>query len=190
MLVKKRARLTLLITGLLLVTLFALAAVASAAATVTITLSAQNNSGETGTAELTDMGGGKTKVVVTTKGQPAGVTQPAHIHEGTCTNLTATPKYPLTSLTNGKSETVVNVALADLLAKPYAVNVHKSAQEASVYVACGNITAQAAPGTTPSSPPKTGAGGMSNSLSPLWIVLGTVAAIVAVGGAVAVRRRA
>lgn len=188
--VKKRPGLTLPITSLLLVALFAFAGAVSAASPVTVTLSALNSSGETGTAELVDMGGGKTKVVLTMKGQPAGVAQPVHIHEGTCANLTATPKYPLTSLANGKSETVVNVALADLTAKPYAINVHKSAQEASVYVACGNITAQAAPATTPSSPPRTGAGGMASTFSPLWIVLGMVAAIVAVGGAVAVRRRA
>lgn len=188
--VKKRAGLTLLVTGLLLVTLFALAGAASAAAPVTVTLSAQNNSGETGTAELTDMGGGKTKVVIMLKGQPAGVAQPAHIHEGTCSSLNPTPKYPLTAVSNGKSESTVNVALADLMAKPFAINVHKSAQEVSVYVACGNITAQAAPGTTPSSPPKTGAGGMAATFSPLWVVLGMAAAIVAVGGAVVARRRA
>lgn len=188
--VKQRAGLTLLITGLLLVTLLAVASAAGAAAPVTVTLSALNSSGQTGTAELTDMGNGKTKVVIMTKGQAAGVSQPVHIHEGTCSNLTATPKYPLTALSNGMSETTVNAALADLTAKPYAINVHKSSQEASVYVACGNIPAQAAPATTPASPPRTGAGGMANTVSPFWIVLGVVAGIVALGGAYVVRRRA
>lgn len=187
---KSKALLSLLATGLLLATMFALVGVVGAAAPLTVTLTALNNSGETGTAELTDMGGGKTKVVLTMKGQPAGVAQPVHIHEGTCANLTATPKYPLTTLANGKSETTVNVALADLTAKPYAINVHKSAQEASIYVACGNITAQAAPGATPSSPPKTGAGGMSSGISPLWIVLAAAVGAVALGGFAVARRRA
>ncbi|MFZ8844362.1 hypothetical protein [Thermoflexus sp.] len=65
--------------------------------------------------------------------------QPAHIHEGTCANLNPKPAFPLTPVRDGKSTTVVNVKLADLLAKPFAINVHKSAQEISVYVSCGEI---------------------------------------------------
>lgn len=182
-------RATLLI-GLVLVSLFGLAAVTGAAKPSTVTLSALNDSGETGIAELTDMGAGKTKVTLTMKGQPAGVTQPVHIHEGTCSKLTATPKFPLTSLVNGTSETTVDVALAELTAKPYAINVHKSAQEASVYVACGNITAQAPAATTPSSAPRTGAGGMATDYSRTWLALAATVAVVALGALAFVRRRA
>lgn len=176
--------------GLLVLAFLALFSVAGAATSVTVQLSAQNNSGETGTAELTDMGGGQTKVVITLTGAPSGVAQPAHIHEGTCANLNPTPKYPLTSVQGGKSETTVNVSLTDLMAKPFAINVHKSAQEIPVYVACGNIPTQAAGGTTPSSPPATGAGGMAGQPFLPWIAGLGLLAIVVLGGAYAVRRRA
>jgi hypothetical protein len=104
------------------------------------TLTAQNGSGQNGTAQLTDMGNGTTKVVVdisSTTSDP----QPIHIHTGTCDNLNPVPKYPLTTMVNGHSETVVNVSISDLLASPFAINVHKSGKEASVYVSCGNIVA-------------------------------------------------
>jgi len=124
--------------------LVALAAPVGAQDSLTVSLAAQNNSGESGTAQLTDMGGGKTRVVLALTGAPDGVAQPVHIHEGSCATLNATPKYPLTNLANGKSETVVDVAMSELLSKPYAINAHKSAQEVSVYVTCGNIVRTAA----------------------------------------------
>jgi hypothetical protein len=40
---------------------------------------------------------------------------------------------------DGKSTTEVNVAIEDLVDKGFAINVHKSADEAQVYVACGDI---------------------------------------------------
>ncbi len=147
------------------VMLFALAAPVGAQDSLTVSLAAQNNSGESGTAQLTDMGGGKTRVVLALTGAPNGVAQPVHIHEGTCATLNPTPKYPLTNLANGKSETVVDVSLSELLSKPYAINAHKSAQDISVYVTCGNIVhnaAAAAPAGTNAAPsyaaPSTAAG--------------------------------
>jgi Cu/Zn superoxide dismutase len=53
-----------------------------AADPVMVTLQPQNHSGESGTATLTE-DAGKTKVVVTVTGQPAGPPQPMHIHKGT-----------------------------------------------------------------------------------------------------------
>jgi len=137
------------------VMLFALAVPVGAQDSLTVSLAAQNNSGESGTAQLTDMGGGKTRVVLALSGAPNGVAQPVHIHEGTCATLNPTPKYPLTNLANGKSETVVDVSMSELLSKPYAINAHKSAQEVSVYVTCGNIVhnaAAAAPAGTNAAP--------------------------------------
>ncbi|MBI4674929.1 MAG: CHRD domain-containing protein, partial [Chloroflexi bacterium] len=110
------------------------AAIASAADPVTVTLNPLNDSGESGTATLTDLGNGKVKVEVTITGAPAGVVQPMHIHKGTCANLEAKPTYPLTSLTDGKSVTVIEATLADLQNGNFAINGHKSAQEASIYV--------------------------------------------------------
>lgn len=111
---------------------------ATPARTITITLSSQNNSGESGTATLTDVNG-KTGVVLALTGAPSGVTQPAHIHTGSCAAIGGVV-YPLTFPVNGKSETTLNVTIDELLKKlPLALNVHKSAAEANVYVACGDI---------------------------------------------------
>jgi hypothetical protein len=111
-----------------------------AAGPVTVKLEPQNNSGESGTATLTEEGG-KTKVVVSVTGQPAGVAQPMHIHKGTCDKLDPKPTYGLPSLVNGKSEATVDVSLADLQKGGYAINGHKSAQAVSTYVYCGAIPA-------------------------------------------------
>ena len=111
-----------------------------AAGPVTVKLEPQNNSGESGTATLTEEGG-KTKVAVSVTGQPAGVAQPMHIHKGTCDKLDPKPTYGLPSLINGKSEATVDVSLADLQKGGYAINGHKSAQAVSTYVYCGAIPA-------------------------------------------------
>jgi hypothetical protein len=107
--------------------------------TLVIPLSSQNNSGEAGTATLTDVDG-KTNVSISLSGAPASTVQPAHIHTGTCAAIGGV-SYTLTFPVNGKSETTLNVLLDDLLKKlPLAINVHKSASEANIYVACGDIS--------------------------------------------------
>jgi hypothetical protein len=138
-------------------TMFALVGAIAFAQDAVAFLSAQNGSGEGGGATLTDMGNGTTKVVVDIKSNTTDP-QPIHIHNGTCDNLDPKPVYPLTTMVNGHSETIVNVSVSDLLSKPYAINVHKSATQASIYVACGNIVAAAvsAPGM-----PTTGNGGQN-----------------------------
>jgi plastocyanin len=71
------------------------------------------------------------------------VPQPAHIHLATCTKIGGV-KYPLTNIENGSSVTTLAVSIDDLLKDlPLAVNVHKSATAATVYVACGDIPAPA-----------------------------------------------
>ena len=112
---------------------------ADAAEPINVQLGPQNNSGESGTAVLTDAGP-KTKVVIEIKGAPAGVGQPVHVHKGTCAQLDPAPAYGLTTLTDGKSETTIDVPIGDLR-KGYAINGHKSAQDAKTYVFCGNIPA-------------------------------------------------
>lgn len=138
----KRVRLivALAIAGLLLVG----ATAALAAGPVDVSLTAQNDSGENGSAVLTDLGNGKVRVEVTVTGAPAGVPQPLHIHEGTCATLNPKPEYPLTSAVDGKSVTEIDADFAELQNGDYAINGHKSAAEASVYVFCGNIPAMAA----------------------------------------------
>jgi hypothetical protein len=83
--------------------------------------------------------GDQTKVEVSLKGAPKGVSQPMHIHEGTCAKLDPKPKYGLSNLENGKSTTTIPVKLADLQGGNMAINVHKSAEDIKTYVACGDI---------------------------------------------------
>lgn len=116
----------------------AAASPAGAPSEVTIKLGTLSNSGESGTATLT-AAGAQTKVVLNITGQPAGADQPTHIHEGNCTTLNPAPKYPLTDVKDGKSETTVNASLSDLLSGEYAINVHKSASDLATYVACGDL---------------------------------------------------
>jgi Cu/Zn superoxide dismutase len=112
----------------------------AATATLTVALSAQNDSGETGTATLTQVGA-DVKVDIALKGAPA-TAQPVHIHDGTCANLKGVA-YPLTSVTGGSStSTVKGVTIDQLLKGPYAINVHESVADLGKYVACGNIVAK------------------------------------------------
>jgi Cu/Zn superoxide dismutase len=119
----------------------AAAGTARAAGPTTVQLTPQNNSGESGTATLTEQGT-KTKVVVDVKGAPAGVAQPLHVHKGACAKLDPKPAYGLATLTNGKSETTIDVPLASLQAGGFAINGHKSAQDVNTYVFCGDIPAK------------------------------------------------
>jgi Cu/Zn superoxide dismutase len=130
----------LVIAALCLMAVSAGGSYAQIAKPVTVLLMEQNGSGESGTATLSDMGNGMTHVVVTMTNAP-DVAQPIHIHKGTCANLDPVPAYPLTNVTAGQSDTMVPVSLDTLTPGTYAINVHKSAAEASVYVACGDIGA-------------------------------------------------
>lgn len=91
-----------------------------------------------------------------TEDMAAGTARPAHIHAGTCESLgdvvfplndvtlpgrtmaspAATPDINLVS----ESTTTVDVALEDILAEEHAINVHQSAEDIDVYIACGNVT--------------------------------------------------
>lgn len=105
---------------------------------INISLSEQNESGESGTATLTEVDG-KVIVSLDLNGAPDSV-QPAHIHTGSCDNLGGV-QNPLTSPVGGASETTLDVTMDDLLSGlPLAINVHKSPEEAGIYVACGDIT--------------------------------------------------
>lgn len=105
---------------------------------VTVRLEAQNNSGQSGTAALQPEGN-KTRVVIELSGMPAGATQPAHIHPGTCDKLDKAPKWTLKPVRDGRSVTVVPASIDAILKDKTAINIHKSATEPQIYVACGNI---------------------------------------------------
>src|SRR5438046_3157605 len=104
----------------------AFANAAAQAKVVRITLIDENGSGEDGSAQLTDQGDGTTKVELLMLNAPEGAQQPAHIHKGSCTTLDPNPAYPLETVKEGKSTTIVKVSLADLTKEKYAINVHKS----------------------------------------------------------------
>ncbi len=108
-----------------------------AASEVAVVLPEQNNSGESGSAILTEVDG-KVKVMLNMTGAP-NVAQPAHIHVGICPDV-GDVKYPLTSVTGGISETTLDVTLDQLRSElPLGINVHKSQAEVSTYVSCGDL---------------------------------------------------
>ena len=116
---------------------------------VTVVMSALNGSGEVGRVVLSDAGG-KTKVVVEISGGAIDIPQPSHIHMGESTTPGAI-LYPLSSVVNGKAETILDVSLETLGTKlPLAVMVHKSKEEIKTFVSGGNL-------------PKDGFGAMMNS---------------------------
>ncbi|MEJ7901725.1 MAG: cupredoxin family copper-binding protein [Thermomicrobiales bacterium] len=88
---------------------------------------------------------------------PVDAPHPAHIHQGTCADLDPDVAYPLEDIAPvapdaepGSVEvgvTSVAVALDDLLAEPYAINVHESAENATNYIACGDIVGEVVDGT-------------------------------------------
>ncbi|MEO8288159.1 MAG: hypothetical protein ABI670_17160 [Chloroflexota bacterium] len=113
--------------------------------TLTVTMNQQNGSGQDGTATITQQGSDIMVMVNLANG--SSTSQPAHIHRGTCANLDPVPAVPLSNVVNGTSSTTISgnatiTSLADLTAGQYAINVHKSAAEVTVYTSCGDIVAQ------------------------------------------------
>ena len=77
---------------------------------------------------------------VEVKVEPDGnMDMPAHIHPGTCANLTPQPKYPLGNVRNGTSTTVVPATIDQLFAGNLAVNIHKSNDDLKTYTACVDL---------------------------------------------------
>ncbi|HEV8634254.1 MAG TPA: hypothetical protein VG370_08465 [Chloroflexota bacterium] len=106
-----------------------------------------------GVVMLMDMGS-QTKVTISMQSGGAGVQQPAHIHTGGCPGVGAVV-FPLSNVVDGKSETTVNVSMAQLMASQHAINVHKSAAEVQIYTACVDLplAAAAAPAPAPAAAP-------------------------------------
>jgi len=103
-----------------------------------VTLKEQNGSGESGTAKLTAKGK-RTLVVISLTGQKPAANQPAHIHPGSCAKLNPVPKWPLSPVVGGKSSTLVDAPMSMLTDGHWAINVHESAANLKMYVACGDI---------------------------------------------------
>ncbi|MGC9991565.1 MAG: hypothetical protein ABSD52_04070 [Candidatus Cybelea sp.] len=107
-------------------------------AAVQLKLYAQNRPGETGTVTLEQIPAGVTVVVKMAGGQNGS--QPVHIHAGTCVTLDPAPKYTLTNIIHGSSETTIpGITLGDLLKGQYVIDVHESSADITKYVACAPI---------------------------------------------------
>lgn len=105
---------------------------------IEIVLNEQNESGESGTATLWEVDGSLI-VSLNLTGAPPAEPQPAHIHNGSCEDLGGI-NYPLTEVTDGVSDTSLEMSLDELLSQnPQAINVHLSVEQANVYVACGDL---------------------------------------------------
>jgi hypothetical protein len=155
---------------------------ASAADTVTIKLDTLNASGVSGTAVLTDMGGGQTQVVVTVTGEPVSASEPDHIHTGQCGATLGGVKFPLKNVEGGTSTTVVATSLASLETGGFAINLHESAANIAKYVACGNIPVMAAAAAPAPAATLPATGGVP--FAPIVLVAGAL-----LGAGYALRRR-
>lgn len=103
-----------------------------------IEMKALNNSNEDGKATFT-ASGTQTKVTIELDNAPGNVAQPVNIHSGSCPNP-GDKKISLNDALNGRSETMINVSMDDLIKQlPMTVVVYKSTDEQSTYVSCGEI---------------------------------------------------
>ncbi len=126
---------------------FAMVAIASTALTAcapaaapaarTVTLQTLNDSGVTGTVTFAALGD-KTSVEIAVD-PGANPDMPAHIHPGTCANLTPQPKFPLENVLNGSSKTDVPASIDELFAGDLAVNIHRSNDDLKTYTACVDL---------------------------------------------------
>lgn len=106
---------------------------------LTINMGAQNGSKQNGQAWFNDTPAGL-RVKIQLHNEPAGASEPSHIHPGRCAKLNPAPWKPLSNVVNGVSVTTIpHVTVADLKKAAYAVNVHESAANLKRYVSCGDI---------------------------------------------------
>lgn len=108
-------------------------------AALELQLAEQRGSGQSGTATLTEVDGGKTRIVIELSNPPQEQ-QPSHVHPGSCDDL-GPPVAGLSNVFDGKAETVVDMSLDELRTGELVVHAHKSAQEYATSVACARIPA-------------------------------------------------
>ena len=99
----------------------------------------------TGTAMVMSAGSNQTTANVTIEGATAGGTHPWHVHRGTCGSdkgIVGPPSAytPIRVGQDGSGTASVTLPVAAPTSGDYMVNVHKSATEMGVIVACGPLT--------------------------------------------------
>lgn len=161
---------TIILTGVVLLAMASLGAAIAAQERdrLTIPLREYDDSGVSGTATLEAVDDG-VHVSMELSGASLTGNHPAHIHTGTCANFDPNPTYPLKTVIlenvggNGRSETTVEgVRLRDLLRGDYVILVHKSAQDLTNYLVCGDITMSA----SVNQPPVAGVGSIDAGVAP------------------------
>ena len=124
--------------GLPIVLAGLVACAAPAADARSLELHTLNSSGVMGTVTLTAVTTSTTRVTVDV--DPAGhPNMPAHIHPGTCDDLTPQPEFPLQNIVEGQSTTELAVPLDDLFGSAVALNVHASNDDMETYTACVDL---------------------------------------------------
>jgi hypothetical protein len=104
----------------------------------TLSLETLNGSGVTGTVTFSPVDEATTLVVVEV--DPAGhANMPAHIHPGTCAELTPQPRHPLQNVIGGRSVTEVPAGMRDLFQATVALNLHASNEDMQTYTACVDL---------------------------------------------------
>jgi hypothetical protein len=130
----------LLSTAIAVLAAGAVSASGASPATESIPMHALNNSGQNGTAAISDLGG-KVRVTVNVANEPAAASEPSHVHFGHCPEIKAIPAYNVGPILKGKATSVVNLSWAQINSGKYVVMVHRSAQAMGTYESCANIGA-------------------------------------------------
>lgn len=112
------------------------AATADGVQTWRTSLRPEERSGLSGTAVLTVAGQGRTRIEVVLSGAPPDAL-PAHLHVGSCGTHDPRPRYALTSVQSGRSESVVPVDLQDLISQKFVIKIQNTRRSATV--ACGEL---------------------------------------------------
>ena len=164
---------------LVLVGMFGLVQEAAAQdqASVTADLAEENDSGMTGTAELT-ADGDQTIVVIQLNGAEEGTE--GHMFDNTCDNHQgATIFYQLEPVNaDGLSESVVDAPLSLLADGSHWIHLHEPAVERGEGLLCGNVPALSAGGMLPASGVGSMAGDSSSGFLSLTFMALAVGAVV------------
>ncbi len=112
--------------------------------TLKVTMNPDNNSGQSGFANLTEVSGTRTRIQVSIGASDVPALENAHVHFGHCGNIGAI-WVPINQLgpdpadtTLFSSDTTVDAGFSELTTGAYALNVHDS-RDNGLYVSCGDL---------------------------------------------------